>query len=347
MSGAPQFDPSIGQKHIIERPRLLKLLDETEAKIILLVAPAGYGKTTLARQWLRTRGEPRLWVRGRDALSGVGLAAAISEASTPRKTTPLARRLRQRMRASGPSLDASSAADLLAHDLGLSTANLTVVIDDIHAIVGYEAEPVVDRLAERGCTIVATARERPSFASAKRIVYRDVRVLGAADLRMDAREVREVLAATGHEAETAFVEAAGGWPALVGLAAAAGSSIPSSEIEVSLYDFFAAEVLAGLPSAVRDQLRRLSVSPRIFPGLLEPLDGDPATNAVADLCTRGLITWYEPPEAAELHPLFRTYLVQSLGDEERLELATEAIAEGVGDQRDRDRIRGHSRARSR
>ena len=68
MPGAPQFDPSIGQKHIIERPRLLKLLDETEAKIILLVAPAGYGKTTLARQWLRTCVKPRLWVRGRDDL---------------------------------------------------------------------------------------------------------------------------------------------------------------------------------------------------------------------------------------------------------------------------------------
>jgi ATP/maltotriose-dependent transcriptional regulator MalT len=98
MSGVPQFDPSIGQKHIIERPRLLKLLDETEAKIILLVAPAGYGKTTLARQWLRTRRKPRLWVRGRDALSGVGLAAAISEAVAA-ECDAVGGRLRQRMRA--------------------------------------------------------------------------------------------------------------------------------------------------------------------------------------------------------------------------------------------------------
>jgi ATP/maltotriose-dependent transcriptional regulator MalT len=212
----------------------------------------------------------------------------------------------------------------LADDLGLTAETLTLVIDDIHAIAGYEAEPVVDRLAERGCTIFATARELPLFASAKRIVYREVSVLGAADLRMDAREVREVLAANGHQAETAFVEAAGGWPALVGLAAAVGSSIPSNEIQVSLYDFFAAEVLAGLPLAVRGQLRRLSVSPRIFPGLVEP-PGDPATNAVADLYARGLLTWYEPPETAELHPLFRTYLLQSIGDKERLELAAEAV----------------------
>ena len=40
------------QSYIIKRPRLTKLLDESEARIILLCAPAGYGKTTLAREWV-------------------------------------------------------------------------------------------------------------------------------------------------------------------------------------------------------------------------------------------------------------------------------------------------------
>jgi SpoVK/Ycf46/Vps4 family AAA+-type ATPase len=38
------------ERRIIERPRLFKVLEDTEARTILLVAPAGYGKTTLARQ---------------------------------------------------------------------------------------------------------------------------------------------------------------------------------------------------------------------------------------------------------------------------------------------------------
>src|SRR5436305_1542807 len=44
------------RRHIIERPRLTRLLDEADARILMLVAPAGYGKTTLARQWVETAG---------------------------------------------------------------------------------------------------------------------------------------------------------------------------------------------------------------------------------------------------------------------------------------------------
>src|SRR5437763_16942773 len=42
-------------RRIIERPRLTRLLTESESRVMLLVAPAGYGKTTLAREWLRDR----------------------------------------------------------------------------------------------------------------------------------------------------------------------------------------------------------------------------------------------------------------------------------------------------
>jgi replication-associated recombination protein RarA len=53
------------QRHIIKRPRLTKLLDEADARVILLVAPAGYGKTTLAREWLGQRGRTGLWLQAR------------------------------------------------------------------------------------------------------------------------------------------------------------------------------------------------------------------------------------------------------------------------------------------
>jgi ATP/maltotriose-dependent transcriptional regulator MalT len=66
-------------RHIIERPRLTRLLDQSSARVILLVAPAGYGKTTLARQWVRTR--PHAWVQATPASADVAqLAVRIATA---------------------------------------------------------------------------------------------------------------------------------------------------------------------------------------------------------------------------------------------------------------------------
>src|SRR5438128_4237683 len=49
------------QSYIIKRPRLTKLLDDSGARIILLCAPAGYGKTTLAREWTDAQVERVAW----------------------------------------------------------------------------------------------------------------------------------------------------------------------------------------------------------------------------------------------------------------------------------------------
>jgi ATP/maltotriose-dependent transcriptional regulator MalT len=48
----PATAAGAARRRIIKRPRLTRMLDESGARIILLVAPAGYGKTTLAHEWL-------------------------------------------------------------------------------------------------------------------------------------------------------------------------------------------------------------------------------------------------------------------------------------------------------
>src|SRR4051812_50033308 len=71
----------VGRNHIIERPRLTRLLDETSARVIMLVAPAGYGKTTLARQWLARH--QHAWYQGSAASSDVAaLGLGVSDAAS-------------------------------------------------------------------------------------------------------------------------------------------------------------------------------------------------------------------------------------------------------------------------
>ena len=79
-----RLEDSPAQRHIIKRPRLTKLLDTAETRIILLIAPAGYGKTTLAREWTTQRGRRGLWYRARVGASDVAaVARALSAALAP------------------------------------------------------------------------------------------------------------------------------------------------------------------------------------------------------------------------------------------------------------------------
>src|SRR5215475_5754775 len=62
--------------HIIERPRLIARFNEGGgARVSLLAAPAGYGKTTLARQWSQRQTEPVAWYRTTHASGDVALLA--------------------------------------------------------------------------------------------------------------------------------------------------------------------------------------------------------------------------------------------------------------------------------
>ncbi len=69
------------RRRIIRRPRLTSMLDESTARIRMLIAPAGYGKTTLAREWLGEDERRDVWYRGGPASADVAaLAAGIAEA---------------------------------------------------------------------------------------------------------------------------------------------------------------------------------------------------------------------------------------------------------------------------
>src|SRR5882762_6225348 len=85
------------QSHIIKRPRLTKLLDESEARIILLCAPAGYGKTTLAREWVETRSEAVAWYGGGSEMRDVAALAEMLAKSLRQLKSPeeLSKRVRE------------------------------------------------------------------------------------------------------------------------------------------------------------------------------------------------------------------------------------------------------------
>ena len=74
MAGEPR-KPRIRPRRIIERPHLIRALDRSDARVRLLVAGPGYGKTTLAEQWAARDGLRVGWFRARRSAADVTVVA--------------------------------------------------------------------------------------------------------------------------------------------------------------------------------------------------------------------------------------------------------------------------------
>ena len=48
---------------LLARPLLVQRLTESEAPLVVICAPAGYGKTTLVRQWAAEDERPFVWLK--------------------------------------------------------------------------------------------------------------------------------------------------------------------------------------------------------------------------------------------------------------------------------------------
>ena len=152
------------RRRIIPRPRLTKLLDESPARIKLLVAPAGYGKTTLAQQWLDVPERRDVWYRGGPASADVAALAAGIAIAVAEIVPDAGKRMRQRIRTVGhPEEDVDVLAELFAEDIQEWPADAWLAIDDYHYAMESTASERFIELAARQTSIqlVVTSRRRP------------------------------------------------------------------------------------------------------------------------------------------------------------------------------------------
>ena len=248
------------RRYIIKRPRLTRLLDKANARALMLIAPAGFGKTTLAREWVAER--PHVWYRGTTATADVA-ALAASLADVVSEVIPEAgSRMVHRMRATGtPEQDVDILAELFAEDLADWPEDLWLVIDDYQfAMEAAAPERFVDMVLRKSpVRLLVTSRKRPVWVSARRLLYGEVYELGRNELAMDHEEAAEVLAHRKDAPAAGLVALAGGWPAVIGLAALTEEfDLPDGSLPDSLYEFFAEELYQAASPEVQRGLCRLA-----------------------------------------------------------------------------------------
>ncbi|HEY8646827.1 MAG TPA: LuxR C-terminal-related transcriptional regulator [Gaiellaceae bacterium] len=307
---ASKDEPKVGrERRIIERPRLIKLLDESEARIILLLAPAGYGKTTLARQWAKTL-NGAIWLSltpaHRDVVTIAEDIAAGIESLGGRATEFIREYLRAQ---SNPQRAAHGVALELSkqmNDVGVQW----LIVDDCHEIADApEACAMVSTIDERlGGRMLVTSRLRPPWIKSRQVVYGKVQEFHRADLAMTESEADEVLGPRADLGELA--RQAEGWPAVLSLAAALdGATPPPGVMPAALHHYLAEELFQSAPARLREDLIALALLPHLDAELLASEFGARCSQIIDEARRLGFVNDDPRPE---LHPLLREFLLLKL-----------------------------------
>jgi LuxR family maltose regulon positive regulatory protein len=323
--------PATPGRPFIKRPRLTRLLDEAQARVLMLVAPAGYGKTTLAHEWLEGRRGASAWYTCIPASADVAaLAVGIGEAAAA-VVPGAAERLRTRLRVTNaPEREVEVLAELLAEDLASWPEDAWLCLDDYHFTRrSPAAEQLVERLlALAPLRLLIATRERPSWASARRILYGELVELGTSALAMTHEEAGEVLAAAGPARLPGVLALTDGWPAAIGLAAVMPDfRIPEEGLPSQLYEYIAEELYQSADPELQLRLCQLAVAPQPTLELLEHLFGEEAQSVVEDAIRLGFLT-ARGGGSFDLHPLLRAFLEEKL--RERGEGVVAEVSDRVG-----------------
>jgi LuxR family maltose regulon positive regulatory protein len=316
------------QSFIIERPRLTELLEASEARIVLLVAPAGYGKTTLAREWLKQQSGQVAWLSVSSASADVaalslGIAEELDAALGDAEKTTSARLAALTAVHQRPE----ALARVLARSRPDWPESLVVAIDDYHHLATSPVlEEFVGALVELlPVAFVITSRSRPAWVTARMTVYGQAFELGAEELAMTDDEARAVLRGSTRAHTTTSIDLAHGWPAVIGLAAHTETQELPDEIPARLYEFLAEDLVGAAPASVQEALAVLALADVGDLQTAHDLLGAGSDDAIAEAEKRGLLTRSDASRIA-LHPLLRDFLIARLqGDTDKLSVLVDRL----------------------
>ncbi|MEV5845425.1 LuxR C-terminal-related transcriptional regulator [Streptomyces sp. NPDC051985] len=319
---------------VIDRPRLIRQLSSASCAVVVLQAPAGYGKTVLIEQWLgRESGGRsrivRLNLSGRDtdpAFFLRRLTRAVSDASPDQVHRADGRKSDPAHPEAGPCLDMLSEAVA-----GLSSPT-RLVIDNCQHLAGSDGiAAVFGALLSPGhpeLRLVLSGRGPVPVPLGRLRAQGHVVELHSDQLAFSEAEITELVRyATGdgqpNRARIDDLHArTEGWPAGVGLALRSPAPEPEPPLPdawaaqaMEYNDFFREEVFDGLGSEVRSFLLRVSVVDEFSPEMASALsDSKNAGELIGRCLTAG--AFLRPVDAAcyrwRFHPGFRAFLRREL-----------------------------------
>jgi len=300
--------------HIIERPRLIARLEEGGgARVSVLAAPAGYGKTTLARQWSQRQSGPVAWYRTTRASGDVALLAVQLDELLASLAPELPREPEKVATIASVNPSPQPLGRALLRTFAKLSRDVLLVVDEWEAAGTEEAEELLSMLVE-GLDIrfLLTTRTRPDWFTSRLEVYGEGLEIGVNDLTMTDGEAAQVLTAVGAVTGRArLMRTADGWPAVLGLAAMSGDVdfSPSRLLSRTLYDYLASELLEAAEPDTQAGLMLIAAASVTDVAVARSVLGASADDVIEDGVARGLLAVAEH-KALSLHPLLQELLIQ-------------------------------------
>ena len=326
---ASKLRPPLIRPRTVRRSSLIeRLVRGSPGPIVSVVAPAGYGKTTLLSQWAECSGQSFAWVSVDEGDNDPKvLLSYVAEALDA--VEPIDERVFDAL-ASPVSSVPGSVVPRLGSAFSSMTSPVVLVLDDVHALHNRECRAALSVLADHvpdGSRLALAGRAEPPLRIPRLRAEGKVMEIGPNDLSLTCGEasslLRNVDLSLAEEDVAELHKRTEGWPAGLYLAALylrEGGSLASAAFSFGgddrlVSDYLESEFLSRISRPQRTFLTRTAVLERMCGPLCETvLDMSGSAAILADLAGSNLLLvpldrrgeWYR------YHHLFRDMLLGEL-----------------------------------
>jgi LuxR family maltose regulon positive regulatory protein len=320
--------PQIRSGTVRRSPLIERLAADDQRPIVSVVAPAGYGKTTLLSQWAECDGRAVAWVSvdERDNDPKV-LLAYVAEALDA--VQPISERVFSALASSASSVP-GSVVPRLGSAFSSMTEPVVLVLDDLHLVRNQECRAALSVLADHvpdGSRMAFAGRDDPPLRMARLRAEGRILEIGPGDLSLTKAEasllLRDAQVLLGEDEVGELHQRTEGWPVGLYLAALClreGGSLPRPAASFSgddrlVSEYVESEFLARISPQERVFLTRTAALERMCGPLCEAvLELPGSAGALTDLARSNLLLipldrrgkWYR------YHHLFRDMLLAEL-----------------------------------